>query len=366
VRILHCIWRMDGGGAERQLVYVAEGLVRRGWDVHVTVAFPGELDERLAATGCRVHQLGARGRFDPMIVLRFVRLVLRLRPDLVQTWLLQMDILGGAVAALLRVPWILSERSSAEQYPPSLRNRMRRFAGRRADDIIANSEGGCGYWKSAGAARIHVIPNATPVTEIAAAPPVTRAESGAAEGEAVIVFVGRFSVEKNLPLLLDALAILIKRRPARAILCGDGPLRGEIESRARALGIEGNVFLPGFVPNVWSWLRAADAQVALSLWEGNPNAVLEGMAGGVPLVVSDIAAHRAILDDASAYFVGADAEEIAGALEAALSHEGSAERVRRARARVGKLSIDDVIQRYEEVYLRLLEHSDGRSPQVTT
>jgi glycosyltransferase involved in cell wall biosynthesis len=316
--------------------------------VHVAVAFPGSNDALLEASGCRIHRLRARGRFDPMVALRLVQLVLGLRAGLVQTWLTQMDILAGATATALRVPWILSERSSAEAYPPSLLHRMRALIGRRANACIANSEAGRRYWKRMGfdAARIHVVPNAMPLDAINAAPPVRRT----APGEALVVYVGRFSAEKNLPLLLDALADLMRRRPARAVLCGDGPMRAAISSRAAALGIAERVTFAGYVSNVWSWLKAADAMVTLSVFEGHPNAVLEGMACGVPLVVSDIAAHRAILDEASACFVGTDAEEVARALETVIAAGRPTERTRRARARVEELTIDHIVQRYEEVY----------------
>jgi len=339
---------MDGGGAERQLAYLVRGLVRRGWDVHVAVVFPGPNDAPLEASGGRVHRLGGRGRFDPMIALRLARLMRRLRPAMTQTWLTPMDILAGAVATALRLPWIVSERSSTEAYPPSLLHRVRARIGRRASGYIANSEAGADYWRrlAADPARVVVVPNGLPLDAIDAAPAAPRADPG----EALIVSVGRLSPEKNLALLLDALAIVMRRRPARAVLCGDGRQRAALEARSAALGIADRVAFAGFVPDVCSRLKVADAMVALGVFEGHPNAVLEGMACGVPLVVSDIAAHRAILDETSARFVGTDADEIATAIESAIAAGRSAEQTKRARARVATLSIDTAVERHEEVY----------------
>jgi glycosyltransferase involved in cell wall biosynthesis len=259
-----------------------------------------------------------------------------------------MDVLGGGVAAALRVPWILSENSSAAAYPPSLVHGARARIGRRASGWIANSEAGADYWRRVGAdaARIRVVPNGLPLEAIDAAPAAPRAASG----EPLIAYVGRLSPEKNVALLLDALAIVMRRRPARAVLCGDGRLRAEIQSRASALGIADRIVLPGFVHDVWSRLKAADVMVLLSVFEGLPNAVLEGMACEVPLVVSDIAAHRAILDDTSACLVGTDPEEIARAIEASIAAGRPTERTRRARARVAGLSIDQLVRRHEEIY----------------
>src|SRR5207249_2896769 len=98
----------------------------------------------------------------------------RIRPDVIHTWLTQMDIVGGAVARVLRVPWVLSERSAASSYPPVLLNRLRVAAGRRADIVAANSPGGAEYWQAHGypAARIEIVPNFVPTSELDAAPPL--------------------------------------------------------------------------------------------------------------------------------------------------------------------------------------------------
>jgi len=348
VRILYGIWRLGGGGTERQLVYVVEALLGRGWDVHVAVVFPGANDERLRRSGCRIHRVRARGRFDPLVALRLARLMRRVRPVVTQTWLTQMDILAGAAATALGLPWILSERSSAEAYPPSPRHRLRAAVGRRASACIANSEAGRDYWTRMGlpAARIHVVPNVTPLPAIDAAPPRPRPPGDAP----LIVHVGRLSAEKDVPLVLESLAALMARRPARALLFGDGPQEAVLRARAAALGIADRVTFAGFVPDVWSWVKAADVMVSLSRFEGHPNAVLEGMACQTPLVVSDIAAHRALLDEDSACFVGRHPAEVAGALEAAIAGGRPSERTRRARARVAALSVDNIVPRYEEVY----------------
>jgi glycosyltransferase involved in cell wall biosynthesis len=271
-----------------------------------------------------------------------------LNVDFVQTWLPYMDILGGAAATILGIPWILSERSAEQAYPPSFLQRLRVLIGKRAKVIIANSAGGRDYWIGMGVdpAKVDVISNIVPLDLIDAAPPMSRAKTD----EALIVSVSLLRGEKNLPLLLDALAIVMGRRRARAVLCGDGPLLPAVEKRVADLGIADRLDLVGFVPNVWSWLKAADAMVSVSAFEGQPNAVLEGMACGVPLVVSDIAAHRAILDETSARFVGTEPQEIADAIDAAITAGRPTECTRRARARAVELSTDNIVQRYEEIY----------------
>ena len=113
MRILNCIWRMGLGGAERQLVQLSSGLIARGVDVHVATAYPGHCDDDLAATGAVPHRFRPLGKYDVTLVPRTIRLIRRVRPDVVLTWLAQMDIVAGAAARAAGVPWIICERSAA-------------------------------------------------------------------------------------------------------------------------------------------------------------------------------------------------------------------------------------------------------------
>ena len=133
---------MAGGGAERQVTYLARELGRLGWDAHVAVVRRGPNWRRLEASGAVVHELQARGSYDPRLLGQLRRLVQAVKPDLIQTWLLQMEVLAGWTALSSRTPWIFSERSSAGAYPPTVKNVLRRHMAGRADAIVSNSAAG--------------------------------------------------------------------------------------------------------------------------------------------------------------------------------------------------------------------------------
>ena len=102
-------------------------------------------------------------------------------------------------------------------------------------------------------------------------------------------------------------------------------------------------------------LRRADLLVSTSLFEGEPNAVLEAMACGCPLVVSDIPAHRELLGEDALYAAPGEPEQFARAMEQLLAGSGGARRrAERARARVAKRSVAAMASRYEEIYRSLL------------
>ena len=354
---------MSGGGAERQLTYLAPELGRRGHDVHVAFAFAGVNSERLAGSRVSLHHLTASTKFDPLVVTRSFALVRRIGPDVLQTWLTHMDIMGGGAARVLRVPWVMSERSATLSYPPTLLNRIRVVAGRRADLIVPNSQGGADYWTAHGVSpsRIEVVPNFVPLAEIDSADPL--GDSRIAADDELVIHVGRLSPEKNLGLLVDALQHVFRARPrAKFAFCGDGPLLADLTARVHAAEMDARVIFPGFVKSVASWLKRSSAAVAVSLCEGHPNAVLEAMAAGVPVVVSDIPAYRSILSRDAAFFVdGDDAPAIAAAIVKALEDRPAAKgRAMRARSALASQSIETTATRYERAYRRAIDIAASR------
>jgi glycosyltransferase involved in cell wall biosynthesis len=364
MRVLHCIPGLGGGGAERQVSYLAEELGGLGWDTHVIALAGGPNRARLEASGARLHQLPARGNYDPRIFGHLVRTMRAVRPDVVQVWLVQMEILGGLAATALRLPWIVSERSSSLAYPPSIKHRLRRLVARRAAAVVSNSAAGDAYWRERlnGHVPRYVVPNAVPLAEIDAERPASPAETGIEAGRRLVLFVGRFSAEKNLDVLLGALRVVLAEPDTVAVLCGEGPLRAAVERRVNDSAMGDRVRLPGYVTNVWRWMKRADVLVAPSLLEGHPNAVLEAMACRCPIVVSDIPEHREFLDETTALLVPPhDVDALAAALGQALSTPAeSRARARNARERVAALSIPSVTRRYAEVYASVLAARDRR------
>jgi glycosyltransferase involved in cell wall biosynthesis len=357
MKVLHCIPGMGGGGAERQLAYLAQPLAACGWSVHVALGNGGPNLERLAAGGAVVHRLTAAGNHDPRLAWRLARLIARERPDIVQVWFVQMEVLGGIAAELTGTPWVLSERSSAQAYPPSLKNLARVLIARRADAIVANSAAGDAYWKArAPQVPRFVIPNALPLDEIDAASPSVPAGITVRPDDSVVLFAGRFGQEKNVDTLVAALREVVKRPRTIALLCGDGPLRERLKAAIAGARLEDRILMPGYVEDLWPLMKRADAIVSVGLFEGHPNAVLEAMASGRPLVLSDIAAHRAVLDDRSAFWVDPrDAANIAATLMRVLDDPGEASsRAAAARLRATGWSIRQAAAQYDHLYRQVL------------
>jgi glycosyltransferase involved in cell wall biosynthesis len=345
---------MAGGGAQRQLAYLSGELVRSGWDVHVALIQEGTNFGRLDATGATVHRVHAFGNHDPLILGRLIRTVRAVRPDVVQGWLLQMDVLCGLAAILTRTPLVFTERSATQAYPPSLKTWLRIQVGRRAAAIVSNSSTGDRYWQARAGNRVKrfVIPNGLPLDEIRATPPTSEPDMGLPADDPVVLYAGRLSAEKNVETIVRALRLVADVRPVLGIVCGDGPFAERLSGLISELDLGDQVRAVGYVSNLWSLMKRANVLVSVSFFEGNPNVVLEAMACGLPLIVSDIPAHRELLDERMTIFVDPGRpRQVADAIQSVLNDPaGAATRAQAALASAQSYALPLVAHRYAEVY----------------
>jgi len=362
-RVLHLIPTLQGGGAEHQLAILAEHLPKLGWDMDIAYIHPGIHLERIARSSASLHRLQVRGNYDPLLMVRIVALLRRLRPDLVQTWLPQMDVVGGTAARVMRVPWIISQRSTRPLEGRQIIRFLRRYAIRGATAVITNSHLSPQDSSQAGLPHYY-IPNAVQLDAIASAGPSARVHDLRRRGaKQIAIAVGRLIGLKRFEVFIDAMKRVCAETQSAGLICGVGPLRAELEARVRAAGLEDRVLFAGFLVDVVSDIKAADALVALSEYEGRPNAVIEAMAACTPLVVSDIPEHREILDETRAKVVdGSDANAVAAALREIFADPAAAQ----ARARAARITAQEwdapcVAGQHAAVYERILTSVRGRA-----
>lgn len=350
VRVLHCIPTLGGGGAEAQLRLLAPRLVALG----ASVAVFGRLTEAdatiLRAQGVVPFFIRSRGNHNPAIMLELLRTVRTFRPTVLQTWLKQMDIMGGAFALAGRIPWILSERSAAAAYGGGGKDRLRQALGRRANLVIANSLSGTDYW--ARARKTIVIGNGVDLPALRAASGGPPPDAGLLEGRRTIVSVGRLIPSKGLHVLIDAIALARRSLPdIRLLLVGEGPELRTLRDRVAELDLDGHVHFAGFQRDPRPWLRSAEVFISMSRYEGQPNAVMEAAACGTPMILSDIAEHRLLIGDAAVYVplnnVAVCADQLVSVMQ---SSEMRALLAAAGERKVAGLGADATADRYIAVY----------------
>lgn len=103
----------------------------------------------------------------------------------------------------------------------------------------------------------------------------------------VLLSIGRLSPQKDFKNLLEAMAIVIKQRPVKLIILGEGDLRQSLESLIVKLNLTESVKMPGFVKNPYSYMSNADLFVLSSQWEGLPTVLIEALYCKAKLVSTD-------------------------------------------------------------------------------
>jgi glycosyltransferase involved in cell wall biosynthesis len=276
------------------------------------------------------------------------------RPDVVHSFLFLSNAVTAPVARLAGVPaLILSQRCSYEATAPPHWRRLARWSHRLADRVVVNSRAALEEERRAGAPAdtTTYIPNGVDVAEEG---PPARAALGLPEGF-LVVAVGQLSEIKGHRYLIEAWPEVVRAHPAaRLVLVGDGPRGPALQEQARRLGVDGSVFFLGFRPDGRRYAAAADVFVQPSLTEGMPNAVLEAMAAGRPVIATRVGGVPELITDGETgrLVPPADPAALAAAIASLLADE--AERLRlggaaRARTRA-EFSADTVRSAFEGLY----------------
>jgi len=298
-----------GGGAQRVIVNLVQGISDRGYPVDLVLA---------TADGVFMDQLPPAVR---MVDLRGGRLIRSLgplakylrreRPRMLVSSMSHANTIALWAARLAGqgTPVMVTEHdtmSVSTRHKGPLSRNLLRFLLRTfypwADEIVAVSHGSADdFARETGLPRERI--------EVVYNPVITRAIMSQAEqpvdhpwfapGEPpVIIGVGRLTRQKDFPTLIRAFAQVRRCRSARLIILGEGPDRPELEALIRELGVTPDVSLPGFQPNAMAYMARAALFVLSSAWEGLPTVLIEAMAAGARVISTDCpSGPREILQD---------------------------------------------------------------------
>ena len=322
VPVLFVVNSLGHGGTERQLALTLGALDLGAFPPAVVTLFGGGPNlEPIRASGVPVHVLGVPRRAIGRATSAVVAAATAHRAEIIHTALFESHVAGRLAArrtGALSVSHLTNEFESpvrgAEPEPrpkwkaaavKAVERWTRRWArGRLIAVADAVADSGARFF---GVPRsdIPVVRRGFRFDELdrqAAAPSGDLPWSDWAEPR--LLAVGRLSPQKGHRYLARALPQVVASFPkAQVAVAGEGPLAGEIRAMARSANVEEHLRLAGPRDDVPALLRAADAFVFPSLWEGAAGALVEAAALGVPTVASDIAPHREILDPEVAVLV---------------------------------------------------------------
>jgi glycosyltransferase involved in cell wall biosynthesis len=350
-----------GGGAERVMLNLAQGIAERGYAVDLVLAqaegpYLAEVPESVPVVDLKSSRVLTS-------LPALVRYLQRERPEAMLSVMNYANIVALWARRLAGIPTrvvvsVHNTLSCSAQHASSRRDRLMPQLIRRfypwADGIVAVSKGvGDDLAQVAGlpCERIRVIynPVVTPELREKAQAPLEHPWLAAGEPP-VLLAVGRLTAQKDFRTLIQAFAQVRQTHLARLLILGEGEDRPVLEALVRQIGLERDVSLPGFVDNPCAYMARASLFVLSSRWEGLPTVLIEALYCGVPLISTDCPSGcREILADGQygqLVPVG-DATALARAIEASLGGET----VRPSRESWHPFEIKAVVNQYINVLL---------------
>lgn len=369
IRLALVIPTLDRSGAEKQLTLLATHLPRDQFEVQViALTRGGPFAADLAAAGVPLTILNKRWRFDPLAALRLRRTLRELRPDVVHSWLFAANsyvrlVLGRQHRS--RPAVVISERC-VDSWKSGWQLRLDRRLAPRTDRLIGNSRAVVEFYQALGyrPEQSQVIYNAV---EPPPPPDFTREDLlrqlQLPPDARLVASVGRLAPQKRVGDLLWACQLLRQADPrARLLVIGDGPERERLLHYARQIEVAEYVRFLGARDDAARLVHLADVFWIGSDFEGLSNSLMEAMACGKPVVVSDIPPNRELVTHAvEGYIVPAgDGVAFTQFTRRLFDDESLARRMGEAgRARMTRdFGLDRMIESHVQLYRSLVE---GRS-----
>jgi glycosyltransferase involved in cell wall biosynthesis len=318
-RVLHLINSFEIGGTERQAVALLRRLNSERYDVRLAALrnvgpFYGEIEERFP----NVQEFPLTSFYNLNAVRQLARLRALMaseRVDILHAHDFYAGLIGAAAARLAGVRVIACQRHLKLSDRP-VHEWGTRIIHRLAHRILVNSEAIRDHIlsrDSAQANKIVVIKNG--ISSVAGSSETRNLheqlchELEIDSDSKIIGMVARLQPVKGHRFFLEAASRVIAREPkAQFVLVGDGPLKSDIEDQAAHLGIKDRLHMLGDRTDAARILASFDLLVLASLHEGLPNAVMEAMAAGVPVVATAVGGTKELITDGETGYLAAPAD----------------------------------------------------------
>jgi glycosyltransferase involved in cell wall biosynthesis len=288
---------LDGGGAERSMVNLMNGLVSQGVPVDLILVKREGPFVPLVSPKVNIIDFGGKrllasiGNLISYLKQEQPRALLSSLEDTNVVAIVAKHLAGVSTRVVVNVQNTVSQEF---KHGTSLKKRfaplMVRLFYPWSDAVVPVSQGVAEDLASLGIPPklIEVIHN--PVVTLEIEHKVNESVTHpwfAPDRPPVIVAVGRLDKQKDFPTLIKALALVRQQIPARLMILGEGRDRAALEALVAELDLTDAVSLPGFVNNPYAYMAKAGVFVLSSLYEGLPTVLIEAMAGGTPVVATN-------------------------------------------------------------------------------
>jgi glycosyltransferase involved in cell wall biosynthesis len=362
-------------GAERLVMHLLEYIDRERFaPVCICLRNPvgSHLEARVQRLGVPLYFLGKGDTMSLAVLRKLDALFRQYRPVVVHTHLLALNyayplMLRYRTPARVHTVHNLAPREMGVRVSAWVRQMAFRYRVGGVIPVAIAEEVRASIQRVYGYPDPPLIPNGIPTDEYAPDSD-TRAQWRQAHGieprATVVTHIGRFAVQKNHALLVEAFAQVHSDAPLYLLLVGGGELENAVREQVAGLGLQERVRFLGVRADVADILRASDVFVLSSRWEGNPMSVMEAMAAGLPVVSTAVGGVPELVHEGETGLLvpSEDAGALAQALQALVDDPAQRQAMgdaARQRA-VARFDIRHTVRRYEQLYEKLLTQRPNR------
>lgn len=370
-RVCYVIPTLSVGGTETQLVHLMRGLVCDHDLTVICTRTDGALGGDVRRLGADLHVLDTWGGWDFRIKARLRAQFRHHRPDIVHTFLFGFDYAAARAARDAGVPVVISSRRELATWMKPRHVRLQKKGNALVDCIVANSRAVVQFaseLEGADPALFRVIPNAIAADDFVSKidPSHVRRRYRIPFHTHVVGIVANFSPVKDHALFVEVARELGRRRAdLHFLMVGRGPERDDVFRRIHTSKLDEEFTCLSAFQEVADIYRLMSVSVLCSKVEGFPNAVIESMASGTPVVAPAVGGIPELVEDGvTGRLVHSRApSDFADAIEWVLDHpEESRAMTERAATYVRtELTVDKMVNAYRGLYAELLEKRVGRN-----
>lgn len=301
-RVLFLSNTLGTGGSERNVAFFCKQIDRTRYLPEVWVLHGGgAFESEIIASGIQVRNLSRSRAYSPLFALRAAHAIAHAPVDLVHAFHPAIAFYAGLAKSLWGLPGPLVFSMGTTVHPGLLSGSLyKNFLVKQIDELFVNSESVRQFGQELGhqAERIRLLENGHDLTKFEQ--PLDRAalreQFGWKDETLGLICVGRLIDTKRYCDLIETVKLLKEQSlPVKAVIVGEGPLRGELEQQIAELALHNDIQLVGQRTDVVDLLRMADLFAYPSVVEGLPNSVIEAQLAGLPIVAADIPGTRDVV-----------------------------------------------------------------------
>lgn len=273
---------LGDGGAQRVISILSEMMAKTGMRVEIVTYLDAPVAYEISPEVKVISAQKNTGKKSILSNLIWLRSYFKKNASIVLSFMAPFNMLALLALMGTKVPIVVADRNDPSKVPEKQLIRFGRdFLYCFADHVVVQTEDNKSYFKYLDK-KTAVIYNPVDLKEYTGSALKSIKEKK-------IVTAARLERQKNQQMLLDAFAVVEKKFPEyQLVIYGNGNYRKELEAHVKELGLEHKIFLPGSFSDLYERIKTASLFVLSSNYEGMPNALIEAMCLGLPVISTKV------------------------------------------------------------------------------